>query len=154
MQCLASELCKRGVTNMKLCDASMTQASYLIADMFRLSHIVLASPTYNLSICPVMDSLLSEMKMQNLQNRHIALVENGSWACPVGDLMEDCIDENMKDIEVLNERLSMSSSLPDLKGREAESLAQAIADSVEEVTCDCSKRFEKKQKQEEPEKRF
>ena len=58
MQCLASELCKRGVTNMKLCDASTTQASYLIADMFRLSHIVLASPTYNLSICPVMESLL------------------------------------------------------------------------------------------------
>ena len=154
MQCLASELCKRGVTNMKLCDASMTQASYLIADMFRLSPIVLASPTYNLSICPVMESLLSEMKMLNLQNRHIALVENGSWACTVGDLMEDCIDENMKDMEVLNERLSMSSSLPDLKGREAESLAQAIVDSVEEVTCDCSKRFEKKQKQEEPEKKF
>lgn len=50
--------------------------------------------------------------------------------------------------------LSMSSPLPDSKGREVGSLAQAIADSVEEVTCDCSKRFEKKQKQEEPEKRF
>ena len=113
MQRIASELCKRGVTNVKLCDASTTQASYLIADMFRLSRIVLASPIYNLSICPVMESLLSEMKMLNLQNRHIALVENGSWACTVGDLMEVCIDENMKDMEVLNERLSMSSSLPD-----------------------------------------
>ncbi len=154
MQRLAAELCKRGVTNMKLCDASTTQASYLIADMFRLSHIVLASPAYSLSICPVMESLLSEMKMLNLQNRHIALVENRSWACPVGDLMEDCIDENMKDMEVLNERLSMSSPLPDSKGREVGSLAQAIADSMGEVTCGCSKRFEKKQKQEEPEKRF
>lgn len=67
-------------------------------------------------------------------------------ACTVGDLMEDYIDENMKDMEVLNERLSMSSSLPKSKGREVESLAQAIADSMEEVTCDCSKRFEKKQK--------
>lgn len=146
MQCLAAELCKRGVTNVKLCDVSATQASYLIADMFRLSHIVLASPTCNLSIYPVMESLLSEMKMLNLQNRHIALVENGLWACTVGDLMEDYIDENMKDMEVLNERLSMSSSLPDSKGHEVESLAQAIADSMEEVTCDCSKRFEKKQK--------
>lgn len=139
---------------MKLCDASTTQASYLIADMFRLSHIVLASQTYSLSICPVMESLLSEMKMLNLQNRHIALVENGSCACTVGDLMEDCIDENMKDMEVLNEHLSMPSPLPDSKGREVGSLAQAIADSMGEATCDCSKRFEKKQKQEEPEKRF
>lgn len=146
MQRLAAELCKRGVTNVKLCDVSTTQAYCLIADMFRLSHIVLASPTCNLSIYHVMESLLSEMKMLNLQNRHIALVENGLRACTVGDLMEDYIDENMKDMEVLNERLSMSSSLPDSKGCEVESLAQAIADSMEEVTCDCSKRFEKKQK--------
>ena len=53
----------------------------MISETFRLSHIVLASVTYNLGIYPVMHNYLMDMKALNLQNRTFAIVENGSWAC-------------------------------------------------------------------------
>lgn len=129
-QALASKLCERGVTNVNLYDVSNTHVSYLISESFRLSHIVLASVTYNLGIYPVMHNYLMDMKALNLQNRTFAIIENGSWAVKSGDLMQKFIDEEMKNMTVLNERLSMASALLPDKAAELDALADAIAESV------------------------
>ena len=129
-QALAAKLCERGVTNVHLYDVSNTHVSYLISESFRLSHIVLASVTYNLGIYPVMHNYLMDMKALNLQNRIFAIIENGSWAVKSGDLMQKFIDEEMKNMTVLNERLSMASALLPDKAAELDALADAIAESV------------------------
>ena len=113
-------------------DVSNTHVSYLISEAFKYSHIVLASVTYNLGIYPVMKSFLEDMKALNLQNRTFALIENGSWACKSGDLMQKFIDEEMKNMTVLNERLSMASSLSDDKAVELDKLADALVESLQE----------------------
>ena len=132
-QALAAGLCEKGVTKVKVCDVSNTHISYLIADAFKYSHIVLASVTYNLNIYPVMQDFLNEMRLLNLQNRTFAIVENGSWACKSGDLMQKYIEENMKRCEVLSDRLTLASSLDAGGADELESLAAAIAASVREA---------------------
>mgnify|MGYP002508377512 CR=1 FL=1 len=53
-QALAAKLCERGVTNVVVYDVSNTHVSTLISETFRLSHVVLASVTYNLGIYPIM----------------------------------------------------------------------------------------------------
>ena len=53
---LATKLVEKGMTNVVMYDVSNTHVSYLISETFRLSHIVLASVTYNLGIYPVMHS--------------------------------------------------------------------------------------------------
>ncbi|MDD5940484.1 MAG: FprA family A-type flavoprotein [Lachnospiraceae bacterium] len=133
-QALASRICEKGMSNIKVCDVSNTHVSYLIADAFKYSHIVLASVTYNLNIYPVMFDFLDEMRMLNLQNRTIAIVENGSWACKSGDLMQKYIEDNMKDMTILNERLSLASSLKPEKEGELDALAQSIVDSMKDVS--------------------
>ena len=130
-QALAARLCEKGVTNVSVYDVSNTHVSYLISEAFKYSHIVLASVTYNLGIYPVMKSFLEDMKALNLQNRTFALIENGSWACKSGDLMQKFIDEEMKNMTVLNERLSMASSLSDDKAVELDALADALVDSIQ-----------------------
>ena len=130
-QALAASLCEKGVTNVSVYDVSNTHVSYLISEAFKYSHIVLASVTYNLGIYPVMKSFLEDMKALNLQNRTFALIENGSWACKSGDLMQKFIDEEMKNMTVLNERLSMASSLSDDKAVELDALADALVDSIQ-----------------------
>lgn len=130
-QALAARLCEKGVTNVSVYDVSNTHVSYLISEAFKYSHIVLASVTYNLGIYPVMKSFLEDMKALNLQNRTFALIENGSWACKSGDLMQKFIDEEMKNMIVLNERLSMASSLSDDKAVELDALADALVDSIQ-----------------------
>ena len=135
-QALASKICEKGMSNIKVCDVSNTHVSYLIADTFKYSHIVLASVTYNLNIYPVMEDYLNEMRMLNVQNRTFAVVENGSWACKSGDLMQKYIDENLKNCTVLNERLSLASALTPDKAGELDIVAQAIVDSMAEVSTD------------------
>ncbi len=129
-QCLASKLCEKGVTNVAVYDVSNTHVSYLIAEAFKYSHIVLASVTYNLGIYPVMHNFLMDMKALNLQNRTFAVIENGSWAVKSGDLMSAFITDQLKNMTLLNERLSLASSLKEDKAAELENLANALVESV------------------------
>ena len=133
-QALAAKLVERGVNNGRVYDVSNTHVSYLISETFRCSHIVLASVTYNLGIYPVIKNYLEDMKALNLQNRTFAIVENGSWACKSGDLMQKFLDEEMKNMTVLNERVSLSSALSSEKEAELDFMADAIADSVKSAS--------------------
>ena len=130
-QALAAKLCEKGVTNVWVYDVSNTHVSYLVSESFRLSHIVLASVTYNLGIYPVMHDYLMHLKGLNLQNRTFALIENGSWAPKSGDLMQKFVDEELKNMTVLGDRLSIASSLHADKAAELESLADAIVESMQ-----------------------
>ena len=130
-QALAAKLCEKGVTNVWVYDVSNTHVSYLVSESFRLSHVVLASVTYNLGIYPVMHDYLMHLKGLNLQNRTFALIENGSWAPKSGDLMQKFVDEELKNMTVLNDRLSIASALHADKAAELESLADAIVESMQ-----------------------
>lgn len=128
---LASRLVERGITNVVMYDISNTHVSQLISETFKYSHIVLASVTYNLGIYPLMHNYLMDMKALNVQNRTVAIVENGSWACKSGDLMAEFLD-GMKQMSVLNERLTVVSSLSEEKVDEMEVLIDGIVDSMKD----------------------
>ena len=130
-QALAARLCEKGITNVSVYDVSNTHVSYLISEAFKYSHIVLASVTYNLGIYPVMKSFLEDMKALNLQKRTFALIENGSWACKSGDLMQKFIEEEMKNMTVINVRLSLASTLHPDKAVELDTLADGIIESMQ-----------------------
>ena len=129
-QALATRLCEKGMTNVALYDVSNTHVSQLISETFKYSHVVLASVTYNLGIYPVMHNYLMDMKALNLRNRSFALIENGSWACKSGDLMQKFIEDEMKQCTVISERLSMASALKADKETELYQLADAILESM------------------------
>lgn len=128
---LASKLVEKGITNVVMYDVSNTHVSQLISETFKYSHIVLASVTYNLGIYPLMHNYLMDMKALNVQNRTVAIVENGSWACKSGDLMAEFLDD-MKQMSVLNERLTMVSSLNEEKTDEMDVLVDGIIESMKD----------------------
>ena len=132
-QVLAAKLCEKGVTNVAVYDVSNTHVSQLIAETFRLSHIVLASVTYNMEIYPVMHSYLSDMKGLNVQNRTVAIIENGTWACKSGELMTRFVQEELKGMKVLDEKLTLSSALKEGQADALEALADSLAASVGEA---------------------
>ncbi len=78
---LAGKLAQNGVKDIKMYDVSVTHPSYVLSDAFKYSHIVFASTTYNNGIFVNMENLLHDIVAHNLQNRKIAILENGSWAC-------------------------------------------------------------------------
>lgn len=131
-QALAAKLCDKGMTNVVVYDVSSTDVSQLISETFKYSHLVLASVTYNLGIYPAMHNFLIDMKALNVQKRTVAIIENGSWAVNAGDLMQDFINDEMKNMTVLNERISMASSLRADQASEIDSMADAILESMAE----------------------
>ena len=121
----AAGLAEGGVRNIAMYDVSSTHISYLISEVFRCSHLVLAAPTYNNGIYPAMANLLHDMKALMLQNRTVGLVENGSWAPVSGKLIRAEL-EGLKGFQVLEPVASLKSAL---KGDSLEQLGQ-LKDSI------------------------
>ncbi|MEG1930762.1 MAG: FprA family A-type flavoprotein [Anaerovorax sp.] len=126
---LASKLAEKGMTNVVMYDVSKTHVSQLISETFRLSHVVLASVTYNLGIYPLMHNYLMDMKALNLQNRTFAIIENGSWACKSGTLMQAFL-ENMKNMKVLDEKVTLLSAMNEGNEQEMDTLADKLIQSM------------------------
>lgn len=124
---LAMALGDRGVKNVKIYDVSKTDISYMIAEAFRVSTIVLAATTYNNGIFPKMHYLLDDMKALCVQNKKVAIIENGSWAPQSGKLMQGIVSE-MKNMELIGDKVTIKSSLADATSLYA--LADAIAETV------------------------
>lgn len=130
-QALAAKIVEKGVTNVKVYDASQTHVSYLVADAFKYTHIALCSCTYNLNIYPPVENFLHHIQHLNLQNRTVAIMENGTWAPKSGDLMEKYVNEKLKKMTVLGDRVTMASSLKADQAADLDALAQTIVDSVQ-----------------------
>lgn len=109
---LAAALAEAGVKNIAVYDVSGTHVSTIIGEIFRCSHLVLAAPTYNNGIYPAMANLLHDMKALNLQNRTVALIENGSWAPTSAKQMRAQLEE-MKGMNILEPVVSVKSALSD-----------------------------------------
>lgn len=110
VESLATKFVEKGIKNVVMYDVSSTHVSNLISETFRVSHVVLASVTYNLGIYPPMHNYLMDMKALNLQNRTFAIIENGSWACRSGNLMREFL-EGMRDMTVLDDKVTLVSSM-------------------------------------------
>ena len=126
---LASKLADLGVKDVRVYDVSATHPSYILSEAFRCSHLVFASITYNGGIFTNMEHLLLELKAHNLQNRTVALMENGSWAPVAGKKMKEIFD-SMKNIRLLEETAVIRSSMKENQMEQVDALAKAIVESM------------------------
>ena len=128
---LARDLADKGVRNIVVYDVSKTHPSVIVSEAFRCSHLVFASSTYNSGIFVNMETVLLDLKAHNLQNRTVAVVENGSWAATSGALMREILS-SMKNMTILEETSSLKSSVKDDNVAELGNIADAITQSLSE----------------------
>ena len=126
---LAGKLADKGIRHIATYDVSTTHVSELIAEIFRASHIVLACATYNGGIYPPMENLLNDMKALSVQKRTVALMDNGTWAPTAGKQIVKKLEE-MKEIELLTQQLSIKSVLKNDREAELDAFAQQIIDAM------------------------
>ena len=125
---LSSKLRERGVRTV-MYDVSVTPASEIIAECFRWSHLVFASSTYNGGVFVTMDELLRDITAHNLQKRTVAFMENGTWA-PVSARQMTAIFAPLKNMTVLEQSISIRSSLTEGQLAEIEALADVLAKDI------------------------
>ena len=129
VESLATKFVEKGIKNVVMYDVSSTHVSNLISETFRVSHVVLASVTYNLGIYPPMHNYLMDMKALNLQNRTFAIIENGSWACMSGNLMREFL-EGMRDMTVLDDKVTLVSSMKEDNITDMDILVDSVMESM------------------------
>ncbi|MCL2688703.1 MAG: flavin reductase [Chitinispirillia bacterium] len=125
---LASCLRDAGVKT-EMFDVSVTPASEIVSAAFKWSHLVFASTTYNAGIFVAMEALLHDLTAHNIQNRSVAIIENGSWAPASGNLIAEKLSK-CKNINILGEKITVKSSLKHSQLEEINKLAEIIASGI------------------------
>lgn len=126
---LASKLAQGGIKNIKMYDTSIAHHSYILADAFKYSHIVIATTTYNNSIFVKMEQFLSDVVSHNLQNRTFAIIENGSWAPNAGNSVQKML-EVLKGSKFIENKVTIKSALKNNQEKEIENLANEIIKDI------------------------
>lgn len=126
---LAAKLADKGVKNIKMFDVSMTHPSFVLAEAFKYSHIVLATTTYNAGIFESMDAFLRILETHNLQNRKYVLIQNGSWAPTCGKQMREIL-EKIKGSEILDDAICIKSTMKDEQFVQMDNVVNTIVNNL------------------------
>lgn len=106
-------------------DLSRSDMAENIEDAFKYSTLVVAAPSYDGGVFPVMNDFLHHLKIKGYKNRKVAMIENGSWAPCAIKSMQPYFDE-MKGIEISDAKVTIRSTMT----AENEVQLAALADSI------------------------
>ena len=101
-----------GAPKVSIADLSRDDMAEAIEDAFRYDRLVLAAPTYDGGLFPVMNDFLSHLAAKAYQKRTVGLIENGSWGPMAAKKMREQL-ESMKDITVLEPVVTITSTMND-----------------------------------------
>ena len=110
-------------------DASVIDHSYILADAFKYSHLVFASPTYNGEVFSTMESLLLDIARHKLKNKRVTLIENGTWSATAAKKMREILAP-LENIEFLGDALMVKSTIKSSQVKDVDRIAELIIDSL------------------------
>lgn len=106
-------------------DLSRSDMAENVEDAFKYSTLVVAAPSYDGGVFPVMNDFLHHLKIKGYKNRKVAMIENGSWAPCAIKSMQPYFDE-MKGIEISDAKVTIRSTMT----AENEVQLATLADSI------------------------
>ena len=106
-------------------DLSRSDMAENIEDAFRYSKMIIAAPTYDGGVFPVMNDFLHHLKIKSYKSRKVGVIENGSWAPMAGKVMKEYL-AGMNNIEVCNTTVSIRSVMNDDNLTQMQQLADEI----------------------------
>ena len=107
---LAEKLTAAGVEKVVVSDLARSDMAEVIEDAFRYDRMVVASPTYDAGLFPVMEDFLNHLKAKNYSNRKVGIVENGSWAPMAAKKMTEILS-TLKNVTLAETVVTVKSSL-------------------------------------------
>lgn len=124
---LAELLKEKGCPKVVVSDLAREDMAECVEDAFRYDRMVLASPTYDGGLMPVMMDFIYHLKSKAYQNRTVGFIENGSWAPMSGKLMKEQMTA-MKNINIIDDVVTVKSALKAADEAKLEELADKLMD--------------------------
>ena len=122
---LAEIIRAKSSVKVSLSDLQRDDMAEAVEDAFRYDRLVLAAPTYDAGIMPVMEDFISHLRSKNFQNRKVAFIDNGSWAPAAGKKMREAM-EQLKDITVVEPMVTVESTVKQKTIDDLARLAEAL----------------------------
>ena len=122
---LAEKLHAQGET-VEVIDLNRVHKSYAVSAAFKYDRMALCATTYDSAYAPAMEAFLSSLKLKGMQGRKVALVENGTWAPMAAKQMRAAL-ETMKNMQALDQQVTIRSAMNAKNREELAELAQALA---------------------------
>jgi len=122
---LINELKKKGAPKVEVYDLARSDMSSAVAAAFKYEKIVLATTTYNSHIYPFMREFINELCERNIQNKTIALIENGSWAPLANKIMKNAFVDS-KNIMFIDNPVTIKSSMNSNNKEQLEKMAEEL----------------------------
>lgn len=126
-ECLKDKLLEAGEQVVVLADLARSDMSEVIAKAFQYDRMVVAAPTYDGGIFPVMEDFLRHLQKKAYQKRQVAIMENGSWAVLAGKQMRAILSE-MKDMDIVEQMVTVKSSMKPETEEQIAELAKVLVE--------------------------
>lgn len=123
---LHDRLVELGVPVVEINDLARCDMAEAVEDAFRYDTLVLATTTYNGDIFPFMNQFIDHLTERNYQKRNLAFIENGTWGPTAKRVMSKKF-ENSKDINYLENSVTIKSALNNQSEAQLEALAEELA---------------------------
>lgn len=125
VELLAQKLTEKGCEKVSVFDLARDDMAEAVEDAFKYSKLVLATTTYNADIFPFMKTFIEHLTERNYQNRHVAFIENGSWAPMATRVMKGML-EGCKNLTYAENSVRIMSALDPESKTQLEALASEL----------------------------
>lgn len=125
---LSENLQKLGYNNVTLIDLARNDITKAVEDAFHYDRLVLAAPTYNTDVFPIMRTFIQYLIDRNFQKHIVAFIENGSWAPLSAKVMKSMLD-HCKNITFTETTVTIKSALNTTSITQIETLAAELTNN-------------------------
>lgn len=122
---LKEELLALGCKKVAMHDLARDMFSEAIEDAFKYGKLVLASPTYETELMPIVSMFLHDLEHKNYQKRKVGFIQNGTWAPMSGKFMKAGF-EKLNDITFCDTMVTLKSTVSEANKEEIKQLAKEI----------------------------
>lgn len=125
---LAEKIRALGEEKVVVSDLCREDIAECVEDAFRYDRMILCAATYDGGAFVPMEDFLHHLQIKTYQNRTVGLLENGTWAPMAAKSMRTYL-ESMKNITILDEVVSIKSTLKPENDEAMNQLAAAIVNA-------------------------
>ncbi len=129
---VARQLSKEGIIDIKLYDASKTDHSYIISDIWKYQGLIIGSCSHNNAVYPKVQPLLSKLQNYGLKNRYLGIFGNMMWSGG-GVRGIQAFADSLKGVEMVKESVEVKGTPTSEDYTKLEAIATAMANKLKEA---------------------
>ena len=130
VETIAQHLCKMGIRNIKIHNASKSALSDMISDAFRYKGLIVGGPTYSMRIFPPVEEFMIAMETREIKNKVMAMFGSFTWASASMNKLKEFAGRMNMDVVY---SLDMKQSAGEEDHAAARALAEKVASMLKEI---------------------